>query len=36
MAAHTIRVDRIFAEKSLPVDFEAPKTAYLTSKTVFR
>ena len=31
-----IRADRIFAENSLPVHFGAPKTAYLTSTTVFR
>ena len=31
-----IRADCIFAENSLPVHFGAPKTAYLTSTTVFR
>ena len=31
-----IRADCIFAENSLSVHFGAPKTAYLTSTTVFR
>ena len=31
-----IKADRIFAENSLPVHFGAPKTAYLTSTSVFR